>query len=156
MPLVPGFPCPPSRAQVEAPQPSAVGGLAAAQAGGAGPSMRLSGNGKPLMVGSGSGGGAGKALLSREEMIEKGKDGASAASAGGSDSGDEGCAYDEVVVPKPIFIISDCTGGMAGSCCCGGGGRGGKVEVRGRTPPKPCTPRNRRCRRHLVGSGDGT
>ncbi|GIL98352.1 hypothetical protein Vretimale_3740, partial [Volvox reticuliferus] len=75
-------------------------------AGGSDASLALAG---ATIGGSGS---VGKALLSREELIEKRKD-VSAASPAGCESGDEDCGFDQVIVPKPIFIISDCTGESA-------------------------------------------
>ncbi|GFR43630.1 hypothetical protein Agub_g4729 [Astrephomene gubernaculifera] len=64
---------------------------------------------------SGGGGGGGKALLCREELIEKSKEGAGAGAALGGGGSDCECSVDfeEVVVPKPIFVISDCTGESA-------------------------------------------
>ncbi|GLC59190.1 hypothetical protein PLESTB_001460200 [Pleodorina starrii] len=86
------------------------------------------GSGLPLAAGSGGGssgggGGVGKALLSREELIGREKRGKEGGGGGGVSAGgsgaescdpEEGCNdFAEVVVPKPIFIISDCTGESA-------------------------------------------
>ncbi|KXZ47437.1 hypothetical protein GPECTOR_35g875 [Gonium pectorale] len=100
-----------------------LGGGASPSGGFGGPSGSLAAAaaaaGRSALPASGSGSGGAKAMLSRGEMIKNNKGGrdgggaaeAAAAAGGGSDSE---CALEEVVVvPKPIFVISDCTGESA-------------------------------------------
>jgi hypothetical protein len=77
------------------------------------------GSGPPLGAASGTAAAAASptaaaaALLDREDLIEKNRAEGGASPSGAASGSDGECGLDDaaVLVPKPIFILSDCTGG---------------------------------------------
>ncbi|PNH11689.1 Pyruvate, phosphate dikinase regulatory protein 1, chloroplastic, partial [Tetrabaena socialis] len=79
-----------------------------------GPLGPIGSSSSPSFSASGANGSGSKALLSREDLIGRSKEGGREGGAGpAGDGSDTECALEEVIVPKPIFILSDCTGESA-------------------------------------------